>query len=82
MHHAQTPRTGASRALPPPLVFSPPFSPPGVNYYFTQRSKAETCGAEPREADVSILRDTHVQAVDGFIIDYSAEREEYPFCAW
>jgi len=52
--------------LPSPL--------PRVNYYFTEQSGVETCRADPREADVSILRDTHVRAVDGFIMDYSAEK--------
>lgn len=35
-------------------------------------------GAANEGGRLSILRDTRVEAVDGFIIDYSAEK--YPFC--
>jgi len=63
-------------ALAPRAALSSPSlsPPPRVNYYFTEQSRVETCRADPREADVSILRDTHVQAVDGFIMDYSTEK--------
>lgn len=68
-------------ALAPRAALSPPspFHGTHVNYYFTERSGVETCRADPREADVSILRDTRPSC--RWIYNGLLGGEEYPFCA-
>lgn len=59
------------------LSFTP--SPlPSVNYYFTERPRVETRRADPREADVSILRDTRPSC--RWIYNGLLDGKKYSFC--
>lgn len=71
--YALAPRAALSSLSPSPTPL------PHVNYYFTEQSGVETCRADPKEADVSILRDTRPSC--RWIYNGLLGGEEYPFCA-